>query len=63
MHRCAHAAIHAILCPCAWSEECIVNAIKSELLCEDLVVAHPEHDGLKHAPASQVVDTTPGTTG
>lgn len=35
MHRCARAAMQAILCPCAWNDECIVNAVQSELLCAE----------------------------
>jgi len=56
MHRCAHAAVHAILCPCAWNEECIVDAVKSDLLCGNPDVADPEHDG----PEQNVPETTPG---
>lgn len=61
MHRCVHAAIHAILCPCAWNEECIVDAVKSEVLSGNPGVADPEHDGPKDAPVSQVVEPTPGS--
>lgn len=60
MHRCAHAAVHAMLCPCAWNEDCIVNAVKSELLCEERVVGHAESEGLKHALVSRVADATRG---
>ena len=42
LHRCAHAAVLAMLCPCAWNEECIVNAVKTELLCGERVVDRPE---------------------
>jgi hypothetical protein len=58
MHRCAHAAVHAMLCPCAWNEDCIVNAVESELLNGSFVMTQPECDGLKNALTPQVVETT-----
>ncbi|MCZ7599485.1 MAG: hypothetical protein M5U09_19605 [Gammaproteobacteria bacterium] len=30
--QCAIHTLRSLLCPCAWNEECIVNAIESEML-------------------------------
>lgn len=58
MHRCARAAVHAMLCPCAWNEDCIVNAVESELLCGGFVMTRPERDGLEKVSMSKVVGPT-----
>jgi len=62
MHHCAQAAVHAMLCPCAWNEDCIVDAVESELVRGDTVMTHPERDGLKKASTSQVAETTGKTS-
>lgn len=58
MNRCAQAAVHAMLCPCAWNEDCIVNAVESELLNGAFVMTQPERDGLKKVSTAQVAETT-----
>lgn len=30
--QCAIHTLRSLLCPCAWNQECIVNAIESEML-------------------------------
>lgn len=35
MRRCANAVLRSLLCPCAWNEECVTNAIEQELVSAD----------------------------
>lgn len=36
IRRCARTAMRALVCPCAWTEQCITDAVECELLYNEM---------------------------